>query len=82
MSISSGAVCVWAKPRHRPPPACIYRTKSSFVIQRFNSQPGFDPEGTSPSGSAEAAVPYLNSFGVVPTTRDARVLQFALKMMF
>lgn len=55
-----------------------------FRAEAFNSpnHPSFTTVGTSLTTTATAVDPTQNSFGAVTGTRDARVLQFALKLYF
>jgi hypothetical protein len=46
------------------------------------NHPSFSTVGTTLTTTAAAVNPLTNSFGIVTGTRDARVLQFGLKLNF
>ena len=55
-----------------------------FRSEFFNAfnHPSFDTIGTSLNTTSTGVNPNVNSFAVVTATRDARVLQFGLKLLF
>lgn len=60
------------------------RTRLTFRWELFNvfNHPSFTTIGTALNTTATGVNPGLNSFGVVTGTRDARVMQLALKLNF
>jgi hypothetical protein len=64
--------------------ALAERTRLTFRCEVFNAfnHPSFTTIGTALNTTAAGVNPGLNSFGVVTGTRDARVMQLALKLNF
>jgi len=60
------------------------KVRAQFRTEFFNAfnHPSFTTIGTSLTTSATAVNPNANSFAVITNTRDARVLQFGLKLSF
>jgi hypothetical protein len=60
------------------------RMRLQFRSEFFNAfnHPSFTTVGSSLNTTSTAVNPLLNNFGVVTGTRDARVVQLALKMSF
>ncbi|MCU0245631.1 MAG: carboxypeptidase regulatory-like domain-containing protein, partial [Bryobacter sp.] len=64
--------------------ALAERTRLTFRWELFNAfnHPSFTTIGTALNTTATGVNPLLNSFAVVTGTRDARVMQLALKLNF
>ena len=60
------------------------KARLQFRSEFFNAfnHPSFSTVGSALNSTATGVNPTLNSFAVVTGTRDARVLQFGLKMSF
>jgi hypothetical protein len=60
------------------------QVRAQFRAEMFNAfnHPSFTTVGTSLSTNAAGVNPNANSFAVVTGTRDARVVQFGLRITF